>query len=51
MNIYFFFYCTCVMFAVRGDPVLRVQDIETVVTLGHNGLTVWRVHVTQMSHL
>jgi hypothetical protein len=30
-----FFYCRCVMFAVGGDPVLRVQkyqDIETHVT-------------------
>ena len=36
-----FFYRRCVVFAVGGDPILRVQkyhDIETVVTLGHNGL-------------
>ena len=35
-----FFYRRCVVFAVGGDPILRVQkyhDIETVVTLGHNG--------------
>ena len=35
-----FLYRRCVVFAVGGDPILRVQkyhDIETVVTLGHNG--------------
>ena len=51
------FYCRCVMFAVGGDPILRVQkyhNIETVVMLGHNGfgwkmMTVWRAYVMQMS--
>ena len=35
-SIWIFLYCRCFMFAVRGDPVLRVQkfqDVETVVML------------------
>ena len=40
IQILTFFYRRYVVFAVGGDPILRVQkyhDIETVVMLGHNG--------------
>ena len=53
-----FFCCKCIVFAVRGVPMLRVQEyqeIETHVMLGNDDfgwwmMTIWQVNVTQMSH-
>ena len=53
-----FFCCKCIVFAVGGVPMLRVQkyqEIETHVTLGNDNfgwwmMTIWQVNVTQMSH-
>ena len=53
-----FFCCKCIVFAVRGVPMLRVQkyqEIETYVTLGNDDfgwwmMTIWQVNVMQMSH-
>ena len=56
-NIYFFWY-KCVVFAVRGILVLRVQkyqEIETCVMLGNNDFSWWMMAILQanftlMSH-
>ena len=52
-----FFGCKCIVLAVGGVPMLRVQEyqeIETPVTLGNDDfgwwmMTIWQANVTQMS--
>jgi len=44
-----FFWCRCIMFTVRGVPVLRVQKLQEIETVNDFGWEVWWVNVTQMS--